>query len=198
MVPRTEALLAEMAEHRTRFEAFCRSLSAEELARPVPDAPWTVFDYIAHLATIETLINPWMGAMAGVTGIPLPEIAPPQPFDLDDWNGEIVVRRRGRSLDDVFAEAAENRKRYADIVGRLTDEQLDTKVPFGGDRRVIDLPRVMVPLINLLTGIALHDVTHTQDILRALPERREDPLIADWLAGVDMTRVDPEMAARRA
>jgi hypothetical protein len=187
-----------MAEHRTRFEAFCRSLSPEELATPVPGAPWTVFDYIAHLATIEALINPWLGAMAGVTGVPVPEVPPPQPFDLDDWNHAIVARRRGRSLDEVFTEAAENRSRYADILNRMTDEQLDTKVPFGGDRRVIDLPPVIVPLVNLLTGIALHDPMHAQDMLRAIPHRRDDPAVSEWLNAVDITRVDPEMATRRA
>jgi hypothetical protein len=37
---------------------------------------------------------------------------------------------------------------------------------------------------------------HTQDILRAIPQRRDD--IADWLDSVDQSRIDPEMAARRA
>lgn len=198
MVPRTEALLAEMADHRVRFEAFCRSLTADELATPVPDAPWQVADYIAHLATIETLINPWFGAMAGITGVPRPEVAPPQPFDLDDWNEAIVARRHGRSLDEIFEEAAENRRWYADVVGKLTDEQLDSKIPFGGDRRVIDLPPVMLPLVDVLTGIAVHDPMHTQDILRALPQRRDVPAVREWLDGVDMSRLPPEMAARRA
>lgn len=198
MVPRIQALLFEMAEHRARFEAFCRSLTNEELAAPVPDAPWTVADYIAHLATIETLINPWLGAMAGVQDVPRPEVAPPQPFDLDDWNEAIVARRNGRSLDEIFAEAAENRRMYADIIGRLTEEQLDSKIPFGGDRRAIDLPPVMVPLFKVLTGIALHDPMHTHDMLRAIPERRQDPAIEEWLGSVDMSRVPPEMAARRA
>lgn len=198
MTPRIEALLTEMADHRARLEAFCRSLTDEELAAPVPDAPWTVVDYIAHLATIETLINPWLGAMAGVQDVPRSEVAPPQPFDLDDWNEAIVARRNGRSLDEIFAEAAENRRVYAEIIGRLTDEQLDSKIPFGGDRRAIDLPPVMVPLFSVLTGIALHDPTHTHDMLRAIPEHREDPAIEEWLGGVDMSRVPPEMAARRA
>jgi hypothetical protein len=187
-----------MAEHRARFEAFCRLLSPEELTTPVPSAPWTVFDYIAHLTTIETLINPWFGAMVGASGIPLPEVAPPQPFDLDDWNEAIVARRQGRSLDELFAEAAANRQRYVEIVSRMTEQQLDTKVPFGGDRRVIDLPPVMVPVISLLTGIALHDPMHTQDILRALPHRRSDAAVSEWLDGLDLSRIDPEMAARRA
>lgn len=196
MASRVDALLAEMADHRVRFEAFCRSLTAEELATPVPDAPWTAFDYIAHLATIESLINPWLGAMTGVAAPP-PEVAPPSPFDLDDWNEAIVARRSGRSLDEIFQEAAANREQYAAIIRGLTDEQLDSKIPFGGDRRAVDLPPVMVPLIDVLTGIALHDPMHTQDMLRALPERRNDPAVAGWLENVDISRVPPEMAARR-
>jgi hypothetical protein len=192
-----DALLAEMAHHRVRFEAFCRSLTSEELATPVPDAPWTVADYIAHLATIEALINPWLAAMAGVAGIPAPEVPPPTPFDLDDWNEAIVARRAGRSLDEVFEEAAENRQRYADILGALTDRQLEMEIPFGGDRRVIDLPPVMKPLLTVLTSVALHDPMHTLDMLRAIPQRRDDPGVSEWLASVDISRLDPEMAARR-
>jgi hypothetical protein len=198
MVPRVEALLTEMAEHRVQFEQFCRSLSAEDLAAAVPNSPWTAFDYIAHLATIEALINPWLGAMVGeAPSLPM-EVPPPQPFDLDDWNHAIVERRSGRSLDEIFEEAAANRERYAAIISKMTDEQLDTKVPFGGDRKVIDLPPVMVPLEKLLVGIAMHDPMHTYDMLRALPDRANDPQVRDWLASVDMTRTDPEMAARRA
>jgi hypothetical protein len=140
------------------------------------------------------LINPWLGAMVGVA-VPLPEVAPPSPFDLDDWNEAIVATRRGRPIEEIFEEAAANRERYAEVIGRLTDEQLDMRVPFGGDRRAVDLPPVMVPLINLLTGIALHDPMHTRDMFRALSERRGD--VAEWLNGVDMSRMDPEMAARR-
>lgn len=198
MVPRVEALLAEMADHRVQFEAFCRSLTPEELATPVPDAPWTVADYIAHLATIEALINPWFGAMAGVSGMPAPEVPPPTPFDLDDWNEAIVTRRASRSLDEIFAEAGENRRRYAEILRVLTDQHLDMEIPFGGDRRAIDLPPVMKPLFTVLTNVALHDPMHTLDMLRAIPHRRDDPGVSDWLAGVDMSRIDPEMAARRA
>jgi hypothetical protein len=54
----------------------------------------------------------------------------------------------------------------------------------------------MIPLVTLLTGIALHDVTHTLDILRALPERRTD--VAEWLGNCDMSRLDPQITARRA
>lgn len=195
VVPRAEKLLDEMADHRARFEAFCRTLSPEELGTRVPDSPWTVRDYIAHLSTIETLINPWFGAMAGVTGVPAPDVPPPAPFDLDEWNEAVVANRDGRPLDDIFQEAAENRRRYSEIVSRMTDQHLDTKVPFGGDRKAVDLPPVMVTMVGLLTGITLHDPMHMQDILRALPQRRQDA--AGWLDQVDMSRMDPEMVARR-
>jgi hypothetical protein len=194
-VPRVQELLDEMAQHRAHFEKFCRSLSEDELQTPVPDAPWTAFDYIAHLATIEALINPWFGAMVGEPQAGPPEVPPPSPFDLDDWNEAIVALRKHRTLDEVFGEAAENRATYSRLLSMISDAQVDMKVPFGGDRRVVDLPPVQVPLYNLLVGIALHDVSHTQDILRALPNRRAD--LAAWLDSVDYSRIDPEMAARR-
>lgn len=197
-VPRIQTLLNEMESHRIKFEAFCRSLSEEELARQVPDSPWTVFDYIAHLATIESLINPWFGAMVSVKDIPRADVKPPQPFDLDDWNEAIVATRHERSLDDVLAEAAENRARYTGLLEKMTDDQLDAKVPFGGDRKKIDLPPVLVQFHSILSGIAMHDATHVRDMLRALPERAGDPDLRAWLRDLDLSRVSPEMAARRA
>src|SRR6266540_6318066 len=73
-----------MAQHRERFEAFCRSLSAGELATQVPDTPWTVHGYIAHLCTIDSLISPFFGPMVGITDVPPPDTAVPVPFDIED------------------------------------------------------------------------------------------------------------------
>jgi len=69
-------------------------------------------------------------------------------------------------------------------------------VPFGGDRKVIDLPATKVQLEGLLWAIALHDPNHTQDILRAIPNR--EPEVREWLASVDFGRVPEEITARRA
>jgi hypothetical protein len=185
-----------MADHRARFEAFCRSLTPEELATPVPDAPWTVHGYIAHLATIEALINRFFGRMVGVQA-PEPEIPPPSPFDLDDWNEGIVARRPDATLEELFAEAAENRAVYVRILEALPEEAKDMMVPFGGDRRKIDLPPVQLRLQDLLTSIALHDPNHTHDIIRALPQREPD--VHDWLAEADYAnRSHPDVRARRA
>jgi hypothetical protein len=184
-----------MARNRAEFERFCRSLTPDELRTQVPGAPWTVHDYIAHLATIDALIAPWLGAMAGVRGMPAPEVPPPVPFDIDDWNELIVERRRDRSVEELLVEAAETRANLARAIEALTDEKLDMMIPYGGDRKVIDLPPVPVQLGKLLYAVSLHDMTHTMDIIRALPEREPD--VREWLASGDFSRVPEEVAARR-
>ena len=195
MSERKQAILDEMARHRGRFETFCSTLSGDELATPVPNTPWTVHDYIAHLATVESLISPFFAPFVGIRDIPPPDPPPPVPFDIDEWNEAIVPRRAGASVDDVLAEAARHRANYVRVVEALPDGQLDAMVPFGGDRKVIDLPATQVRLEELLWAIALHDPNHTQDILRALPAREPD--VRDWLASVDFTRVPEAITARR-
>jgi hypothetical protein len=191
-----QTILDEQARHREHFERFCRALSAEELAAPVPDAPWTVHGYIAHLATIDALISPFLAPLVGMTDLPRPELPPPSPFDIDEWNEGIVPMREGASVNDLLKEAATHRAIFARVISALSDQQLDMMIPFGGDRKVIDLPPTMVPLGDLAWTIALHDPTHTQDILRAIPHREPD--VREWLASVDFGSVPEEIAARRA
>jgi hypothetical protein len=193
---RTLAIIDEQARHRSAFEAFCRSLSLDELATPVPGAPWTVHGYIAHLATIDSLVAPFMAPLVALTDVPRPEVPPPSPFDIDEWNEAIVPLRADASLDELFSEAARHRTQYVRVLSALTDTQLEMMIPFGGDRKVIDLPPTQVRLEDLLWAIALHDPNHTQDILRAIPHREPD--VRDWLASCDFGRVPDEITARRA
>jgi DinB superfamily len=193
---RKETILDEMGRHRERFELFCRSLTLDELATPVPYTPWTVHGYIAHLATIDSLISPFFARFVEITDIPLADPPPPVPFDIDEWNEAIVPLRASSSLDDLLHEAARHRANYVRVLEALPDTQLDVMVPFGGDRKVIDLPATQVRLEDLLWAIALHDPNHTQDILRALPAREPD--VRAWLATVDFTRVPEQITARRA
>jgi hypothetical protein len=194
--PRIQPILAEQARHRTEFEAFCRSLTEDELATPVPNAPWTVHGYIAHLATIDALIAPFLAPIVGITDVPRPEVAPPSPFDIDEWNEEIVPLRSASSVDELLAEAAKTRAQFERVLSALSDQQLDMMIPFGGDRKVIDLPATSVKLEDLVWAIALHDPNHTTDILRALPAREPD--LREWLASVDLDSVSEEIRARRA
>ena len=52
-----------MLKHRQQFEVFCRSLSEEELSRPVPNSDWTVKDFIIHLAQFDEEVTRWMVAL---------------------------------------------------------------------------------------------------------------------------------------
>ena len=63
MVPRTQATIDTITSERARFEQFCRSLNAAELARPVPGSTWQVKDFISHLATIDGPIARWFGSL---------------------------------------------------------------------------------------------------------------------------------------
>jgi hypothetical protein len=196
VAPWTEPILDEMAQHRFRFEALCRSLTSEELATQVPDAPWTVHGYVAHLCTIDSLLNRFFGPVVGMTDMPAPEVLPPAPFDIDEWNEAIVARRPDRSVDDLFIEAAASRANYERILKTLPEQAADMMVPFGGDRKKIDLPAITVRLQDLLSTIALHDPNHTHDIVRALPHREAE--VYDWLVSADyQARSHPEILARR-
>ena len=162
----------------------------------MPGAPWTVHGYIAHLATIDSLVAPFLAPLVAVTDLPAPEVPPPSPFDIDEWNEAIVPLRVDASVEELFAEAARHRAQYVRVLSALTDAQLDMMIPFGGDRKVIDLPPTQVRLEDLLWAIALHDPNHTQDILRAIPHR--EPGVRDWLASCDFARIPDEINARRA
>ncbi|MHB8577150.1 MAG: DinB family protein [Dehalococcoidia bacterium] len=176
MNPRTQVTVDLIAGERQRFEQFCRSLSTEELDRPVPGSTWVVKDFISHLATIDTPIAAWFGSIAAE--------APARPggqeaWNVDQFNDAKVAARWNRSLDEIFAEAERERAALVAVMARLTDAQLDSSIHFGGDSK---RPPSDIQLNQYLNGWARHDVIHVADMLKALPERRDDPAIAAWLA----------------
>lgn len=181
---RARLILDELARHRVQFEHLCRSLTEDELRAVIPGSHWTVRDYIAHLATIDGLIVAGFGPMVGLD-FPAPETPRPEPFDIDDWNEAAVRAREGRSVDELLAEAAIHRERMNRAFAAMTDTQLDTVIPYGGDRKTLNLPKTPVRFGGLLWAIAIHDPTHTHDILAALPHRAAEPWIQEWLASVN-------------
>ncbi|MGE5596330.1 MAG: DinB family protein [Hyphomicrobiales bacterium] len=181
---RARLVVDELARHRSQFEHLCRSLTPEELAAGIPNSPWTVKDYIAHLCTIDALIAAGFGPRVGVSA-PLPDTPIPQPFDIDDWNEAAVRSRENASIEELLAEAATHRANMAAAIERMDDEVLDSTIMYGGDRKATGLPPTPVRFGGLLWGIAIHDPTHTRDILRALPGKAEEPWIRDWLSSVN-------------
>ncbi len=173
-----QRVIASIRDHRERFERFCRSLSEEELSRPVPDSGWIVKDFVSHLGTLDPeLVRTFEAAAAG-----RPEEAgltsDGQPYDLDALNEALVAERREWPLERILAEASRNRAALIESLERLTDEDIARTLHFSGDnkRSPADLP-----LKVFLLGWSRHDPIHAADMLKALPERAQEPEVAAWV-----------------
>jgi hypothetical protein len=174
----TQPIIDGLRKNRETFEAFCRSLSDEDLARPVPpDNKWTVKDFIIHNLTFDDLTTDWIeraaegdvSAPAGVAG---------KPFDMDVWNNRRVEERRSLSIEELLERSGPERRAFEDALATLTDEQMKTVIAFPGDNK---RDPAQVPLGLFLHGLVRHDPIHVVDILKALPERADDPDLAAWV-----------------
>jgi len=173
-----ERLTQKFRTNRTRFQAFCMSLSDEELKRPVPDSTYRVKDFATHLATLDPQLVRWFEAVRdGQTEQPS-EAEDGSPFDIDQFNDRVVAERRDWSLDQIFDEAADNRKRFLEALKALDDETIEQVVHFNGDNK---RPPADVQFKLFLFGLTRHDPIHVADMLKALPERAGDPELQAWL-----------------
>jgi hypothetical protein len=173
-------LIVKFKGNRERFIAFCRSLSEEELARPVPDSTYTVKDFVTHLGTLDPLLAEQFEALAAGNSETLGQRvdADGHPFDVDKYNDAVVAERRDWSLDQILEEAAANREKFLTSLAKLEDAQIEQTMHFTGDnkRDPADIPYKL-----FLNGLTRHDAIHTADMVKALPERADDPLIKEWL-----------------
>ncbi len=171
-------VIDSIVQHREKFVSFCRSLSEEELARPVPESIWVVKDFISHLTTLDPEMTRSFKAAAAGRPDEATHLADGSPFDLDAFNDAQVAERRGWPLERILAEASRNRAALIETLGGLTDEDIAQVVHFRGDakRSPADLP-----LRVFLLGWSMHDPIHAADILKALPERANDPELAAWV-----------------
>jgi uncharacterized damage-inducible protein DinB len=118
-----EQVIPVVRENRRKFEDFCNSLSEEELARPVPDSTWFVKDFVSHLSTLDSLFIDYIGGVQLGRQIDMRLDGRGAPFGLDAWNEAQVAERRSWSLRQIFAEAATNREKLIEALGRLTEDQ---------------------------------------------------------------------------
>ena len=167
-------VMAELDGHRSRFEAFCRSLSADELDRPVPQSTWLVRDFIAHLATIDGPVSQMFVSMhrgedAGIRD------GDGGKFNVDNWNDRQVEQRRTMGVEEVLAEAARSRADLRKHLLDVTDEDLQRTLKFAGDSK---RPPSEIPFGAYLRGWCKHDPMHAMDMSRALPERQAE--LAPW------------------
>lgn len=170
--PDVAAVLQELDLHRTRFIALARSLSRDELIRPVPNSSWVARDFVAHLATIDVPVMRWFvsirdGKGSAATG------DGGGPFEVDHWNDARVAERRELPLEDVIHEMQENRSRMREVLATFTQEHLDGPLDFAGDSK---RGPSRITLRQYLQGWCKHDVMHAVDMMRAIPEKVDDSL----------------------
>ena len=181
MVPRVRAIVDSLAEERARLERFARSLTEEELTRAVPGSTWRVKDFIAHVSTLDGAYIGWFTALAGEPDLGNHRGSPG--FDVDRFNESAIAERCDRSVNDLLGEAVHLRGRLISVMERFSDDKLDATIRFGGDRK---RPPVDLPLGQFLPGWTRHDAIHVADMLKALPERRNDLEIVAWLGRPDV------------
>jgi hypothetical protein len=171
-------LIERFRDNRERFVAFCRSLSDEELARPVPDSTYRVKDFVSHLATLDPVMAQQFERAAQGQMEELGRGDDGSPFDVDKYNDAEVANRRDWSLDQMLEEAAANRAVFLDSLAKLEDEHIDKVVHFTGDNK---RDPADIPFKLFLQGLTRHDPIHVADMVKALPERAEDPELKAWL-----------------
>ena len=177
MDARLDPVVEETNRNRATFEDFCRSLTAEDLAQPVPRATWQVKGYIAHLASIDIWVGDWFEHQADGRRW-RPTMDDGSPFDIDAWNEARVVERERASVDDLLTEAAGHRDRLWAAVDRFSPDVLDKPFNFRGHD---------ITFLRYLQLWAGHDPAHSADMLRALPARQDDPGLREWFAPYRLT-----------
>ena len=119
MSERARQIVDDTAAVRGDVLALASSLSAEQLARPLPEGEWTVKDALAHLASIEARLRLMLATVldGGVWS--------GNRDDLDAYNARCVEERRAWAADAVLTELRVSGQETDTLIGQLTDEELD-------------------------------------------------------------------------
>jgi len=172
-------LVDRFKQNRVRFIDFCRSLSEEELARGVPDSTYTVKDFVSHLGTLDPALTQQFEALAAGRVEEVGRSENGTPFDIDKYNDALVAERHDWTLEAILDEAARNREQFLAALAKLQDEQIEQTMHFTGDSK---RPPADIRFRLFLQGLTRHDAIHVADMVKALPERAEDPTIKEWIS----------------
>lgn len=100
------------------------------------------------------------------------------PFDLDAHNEAGNERLSDLSVEEKLERSAERRSRALSALDQFGAEHLAK----GMDPPVEEIGEI--PALSFLAMWADHHVMHLNDMLEALPERREMPLLQAWPGSV--------------
>jgi hypothetical protein len=174
-----QSVIDGLRANREKLEAFCGSLSEEELNRLVPpDNAWTVKDFIIHLIAFDDLTTDWVESVIG-GNLDGPAANPDgSKFDVDEWNERRLQECRGKPLAQLMADWRPERERFLDALAKLSEDDMKKSVFFPGDNK---RDGGQVPFGLFLHGLVRHDPIHVADILKGLPARAQDPDTAAWI-----------------
>ena len=170
VVERAQKVIDTMAEERSAFIEWVRSVSQETWSNLSPDGMWQARDYVAHLASIDPLLTALMRVFQ--SGGEVGRGSDGRPFSIDDWNEKQILERRQRPIEELIVDMEKHRVDLNAALAGFTDEQLDRTFHFGGDKS--RSPRDL-PVAQFLNGLAYHDRWHMEDARRALEGQVEQP-----------------------
>ncbi|MEX1102901.1 MAG: maleylpyruvate isomerase N-terminal domain-containing protein, partial [Dehalococcoidia bacterium] len=110
MDPQLTTVIEEADANRAFYEGFCRSLTPPQLAAPIPESPWRVKDYIAHLCSIDIYVGEWFEHTADSKPWRPNSSDDGSPFNIDTWNETRIQERYDASVDELLTEAAGHRE----------------------------------------------------------------------------------------
>ena len=144
-----DVLVDDMAAERAGLWMACLGLDANTLVSTRVMGEWTVKDVLAHVAAWDDVHADradlaLTGREAEIAGV-----------ELDERNAELLVQRRGWSLEQALRAATDSRRRFLEIVGGANAEQLV---------RSIRLPWRETSVWEFAQWGARHDAVHTEPI----------------------------------
>jgi hypothetical protein len=154
-------ILAELEEVLLGMADLRRALAVHGRADLPVTNEWTMKDVVAHLASWATEFRHEIDVVARHAAFDylitfVPRVGPTA------WNAREVERRRGRPLDDLFAEYTTETERLQDLALTLDDDVLYTpaELPQTSDGRAEN--RWRVPLADLMLMKCWHDRYHLE------------------------------------
>jgi DinB superfamily len=132
-------ILDDLASQRAELERRYRQFPADVLTTALTDSEsdpnerWSPKDHLAHFLRIEAAFLAM--ARRTIEGDPSPlkfagSTRPEILAGIHRDNDEHVIDLRERTLDQLFDELAAERAKTLEFISTLTDDQLDTPIPF--------------------------------------------------------------------
>ena len=122
--PTTKELLKRMQDGWNNFQAYLKTLSDEQMTKPVDDVGWTVKDHLVHLAACEDGIAALLSGNSGWERMNVDQ-ATWDGGDFDKINAVIQSKYKNKPLSEVRKLLEDAHQRLVEGVQKLSDQDLE-------------------------------------------------------------------------